>query len=227
MLTTILTSIICSSICSFLIGRIYLNRLYASSNSGHRQAAIILATKEILADAGEKRTVFSNALLKRHRHSLGALLQRMLHAYGVEDVPATMAPRLTNEGDIDIWSFYEENIRPVKEDMNNNSFIGWLSFVHNVKLMTTLWDICHISEDIITNIAVIEAISVERNLPLPYTLQNELLELSSLAENDYGHYFTQLKQQYDQLQHKWRRWLKLNELEASEIALPAAKINFR
>ncbi|WP_343688841.1 hypothetical protein [Chitinophaga sp.] len=218
MLTTIITAIICSSISSFLIGRIYLNRLYASSNAGHRQAGVILATKELFTAAQQGDDTLLAAMPHRHRHSLGALLLRMFNAYQGEALNGRDGvPLLTSPDHIDIWFFYEQHIRPVKVDMNNNSFIGWLSFVHNVKLMTTIWDICHIAEDIITNLAAMDAIAVAQNSRLPYERQGVLLVFTAVDEK-YEPYLTTLRQQYAQLAQRWNRWLQLNKLDVPRVA---------
>ena len=193
MFSIILSTVACSIISSFLISRVYLNAQYYRSNSGYRQLHVIAATKSIgkaihTGDAGEEA-----ALCLKYRYSMGVLISRLYRAFGTTAPAEGAAMLLTDGKNGDVWSFYDKHIRPVKEDITNNAFIGWLPFVHNVKLMTALWDICHHAENIVMHLAA-----------------TETGDITGRDQREYG----QLEENYRQLEQAWGRWLTLNKVEA-------------
>lgn len=197
MFSIILSTVACSIISSFLISRVYLNAQYYRSNSGYRQLHVIAATKSIgkaiqTGDAGEEAT-----LCLKYRYSLGVLISRLYRASNAA-APAgakEAALLLTDGKNGDIWSFYDKHIRPVKEDITNNAFIGWLPFVHNVKLMTALWDICHHAENIVMHLAATEG-----------------GDITGRDQREYG----KLEENYRQLELAWSRWLALNKVAEAQ-----------
>lgn len=194
MFSIILSTVACSIISSFLISRVYLNAQYFRSNSGYRQLHVIAATRSIgkaihTGDASEEA-----ALCLKYRYSLGVLISRLYRAF---DTAAPMGAKeaallLTDGKNGDVWSFYDKHIRPVKEDITNNAFIGWLPFVHNVKLMTALWDICHHAENIVMYLAATEG-----------------GDITGRGQREHG----ELEENYRQLGQAWSKWLTLNKVE--------------
>src|SRR4051794_41144581 len=81
MLTIILISMVTSAITSFLVGRIYLNAQYYSSNSGYRQLQVIAATQEITESIRENGEKVPEALMTKYRYSLAQLIFRMFISF--------------------------------------------------------------------------------------------------------------------------------------------------
>ena len=197
MFSIILSTVACSIISSFLISRVYLNAQYYRSNSGYRQLHVIAATRSIgkaihTGDAGEE-----TALCLKYRYSLGVLISRLYRAFDTAaSAGAKEAASLLTDGkNGNVWSFYDKHIRPVKEDITNNAFIGWLPFVHNVKLMTALWDICHYAENIVMHLAAKEG-----------------GDITERSQREYG----ELEENYRQLEQAWSRWLVLNKVQEAQ-----------
>lgn len=213
MLTIIFISIITSAIASFLVGRIYLNAQYHASNSGYRQVQVIKATREIAESMREKGSDIPEELIVKYRYSLAPLIVRMFYVFGPEEKFSVQDtyPALTVEGDPNKWLFFQEYIRPVKLDINNNAFIGWMPFVRNVQLMTALWDLCHIAENITMEIAAIETMASKKNIPLPYHIVNKkvILHPADHIAPVYNTHMANVNMQYGNLKRTWYKWLTL------------------
>lgn len=213
MLTVIFVSIITSAIASFLIGRIYLNAQYYSSNAGYRQLQVISATHEIAGSFQEHGPDIPAGLIAQYRYSLGPLIIRMFHSFGNggQAPEHDVYPALTLEGEPDSWLFFQACIRPVKIDISNNAFIGWMPFVRNVQLMTTLWNICHIAESIIMEITAIQTIASEKRIPLPYQPLglSIVFEPADRVPDCYTPHVTTVKKLYGDLRRSWYKWLRL------------------
>lgn len=209
MLTVIFVSIVTSVIASFLVGRIYLNAQYYSSNAGYRQRQVISATHDIGKSLRENKANISAELIAKYRYSLAPLIVRMFHSFETGD--QDLYPALTLEGEPDSWHFFHTWIRPVKIDISNNAFIGWMPFVRNVQLMTTLWNICHVTESIIMEITAIQTISNEKGIQLPYQTVglNIVFNPSDYTSTLYAPHVTTVKKHYGDLKKCWYKWLTL------------------
>jgi hypothetical protein len=205
-----LATIVTSAITTFLIGRMYLNFQYHKSNAGYRQGKIIAATQEIkagwLASIPE-----ADALRNKYKSSLGLVIERLVRTYGT--LPAAGAgdlhPLLHHPGHADAWSFFETHVRPVKADLNNNAFIGWIPVVPNVKKLTTLWEMCHQLENIVIATAEIQALEKKYQAPVLAPEGDYAVRVKVAGEPEMQARAAKLLKEYKLLQGHWYQWLKL------------------
>ncbi len=205
-----LVSILTSAITTFLIGRMYLNFQYHKSNAGYRQGKIIAATREIKAGL-PAASPEADALRNKYKSSLGLVIERLVRTYGTlpSAAPGDLHPLLHTPGHADPWSFFEAHVRPVKADLNNNAFIGWIPAVPNVKKLTTLWEMCHQMENIV--IATAEIQSLEKKYPSP-VLQPEgdyAVRVRVAGEPEMATRAAKLLEEYNLLRGHWYQWLRL------------------
>lgn len=168
----ILTSIITSVFTTFLLSRVYLNLQYLHSNAGQRQSQIIKATRSVFEQQLTDEDRYS--LSKVYHTSLGPLFYR-LYTFEQDAAGATL-PCLNGMGK-EGWHFYDQYIRPVRNDMNNNSFIGWLPYFANVERLKVIWKMCQRTEELITQV---ELLKMEGKVSIT---GNQLL-ISSSAKED-------------------------------------------
>ncbi|MFA0960730.1 hypothetical protein AB9P05_02880 [Roseivirga sp. BDSF3-8] len=205
---TILTASITSAITAFLIGRVYLNLQYHKSNAGFRQQAIIDCTQELVQEYKANGQIDPHLHIK-HRYGLSAVVETCLMHYGLSAAdnkeegvfPYFHAPVAESE-----MAFFEERIRPVMIDLNNNAFIGWINWVPNVQRLTTLWSICFSLEKVtqsLTYLSEKEGRTAVQNEDKKYRLSH-----SALASKE----GIELKQQHEQIRQLWYKWLQLNKI---------------
>jgi hypothetical protein len=147
---SLLLVIFTSALTSFVLGRFYLNWQYHETHAGYRQARIIAATRELhhsLLNDGEA----APALRIRHRNSLGLVIERFIQAFGTPQMKKQPGnyPVLYDPEQAGSWHFYDEHIKPVMADLNNNGFIGWMPWILNMKRMRTLWHLSRRLEEVI------------------------------------------------------------------------------
>ena len=191
MILTIMTSAIVSLMASFLLGRAYVNAQYHASNAGMRQVIVIEATRTLL-----DKSMDEGAWLARYSSALAPLLKQCHQAFDSEDktrLPALQYERYTG------WNFYYRYLLPVQQDMNNNGYLGWFHFVHNVKLMTTLHQLVFTAERIIALQEEARAKNAEA-----IKVSEGLINKTSLAPHD------ELLEAYSLLETTWKQWLALN-----------------
>ncbi|MGB3179847.1 MAG: hypothetical protein WBB45_00545 [Cyclobacteriaceae bacterium] len=205
---TILTASITSAITAFLIGRVYLNLQYHKSNAGFRQQAIIDCTKELVQEYKAKGQIDPDLHIK-HRYGLSAVVETCLKYYGLsaadrkegELYPYYHTPVADSE-----MAFFEERIRPVMIDLNNNAFIGWINWVPNVQRLTTLWSICFSLEKVSQHLTYL----LQKNGGAAIQSEGSGYRLGDTAvTSEEG---KELKQQHTQIRDLWYKWLELNKI---------------
>ena len=204
----IIIALITSLIGSFLISRLYLNMQYHHSNAGHRQEQIILATRDIFA----KPKLYSSV---QHRYSLGKVIEILYNCYSVENRTITGVEVLPNfnEDGINGWVFFEHHVRPVSIDLNNNSFIGWITWVPNVKRLRTVWELCFNIEKLIKETQRLKNLHANTNnseytefyKANLYTIKKEHLDDPNLE-------LSELMRLHIAIKTLWTEWILLNNL---------------
>ncbi len=209
----IATAIITSIITSFLIGRMYLNYQYLKSNAGFRQQKIIECTKE-LCGAHTINSQIDEDLHVKHKYALSYIVERMIRAYGINNCLSaehhdelSVFPHFEDKDGVSGVLFFEEYIRPVMNDLNNNAFIGWFNWVPNVKRLTTLWNMCFYLEEITTNLAYLTSKNKSEKI---YKLENG--SLSFFDQSNYKKEIGIVRENHRKIKVLWCEWLILNKI---------------
>jgi hypothetical protein len=207
---SVLLVILISSLTSILMGRFYLNWQYHESNSGYRQGKIIEATKEIHNNIIEGGGLVETLRI-RHRNSLGLIIERFIKSFGTAriDVPPGSYPILYNANDTNRWSFYDENIKPVIADLNNNGFIGWVPWILNVKRMRTLWYLSHTLEEVIVEQETLRIYEAKNNVRIFHPINDSTVSVSKTGNSSVDAQIEKYLGKMSELKHYWQKWLTL------------------
>lgn len=199
---TILTAILTSVISSFLFGRFYLNLQYHKSNAGFRQQQIIDATNYLVKEFREKGSIDPLSHI-RFKYSLSKVIEKFILVYGLTDDHNNPDefPLFQSE-DGDGFKFFDDNVRQVMIDLNNNAFIGWINWVPNVKKLTTLWELCFCLEKIVTRTELIKDKKIDE----------KLLILKSADDAELQQDISYIRQNHYLIRTQWFKWLSLNGL---------------
>ncbi len=207
----ILLTIFTSALTTLLVGRMYLNFQYHKSNAGYRQAKIIEATKVITAALAHDDT--SLLILRRtYKQALAPVIERLARTFGTQQLPRQtgMLPFFQEKEEADGWQFYTTYLHPVMTDLNNNAFIGWLPFIPNVRRLTTLWEMCHQLENIITETERIQA--WEKQMGQKGIFPKDTFDSCSIppsTDPTLQTLISPLLAEYQRLETTWQQWLKL------------------
>ena len=205
---TVLVAAFTSLITSFLVGRFYLNLQYHKSNAGFRQRRIIEATNYLVKEFHENGSI-TKATHLRFNYALSKVIEQLIYVYGIhpaksqkDDFPLFQLP---NETGIE---FFNNNVRSIMIDLNNNAFIGWMSWVPNVKKLTTLWELCFCLEKIVTTVEFLKEKDVQLNNV--GIIQTSGRKLHIIYDLEFHSEITELKVNYSIIEGLWFKWLSLN-----------------
>lgn len=147
---------ICSQIISFIIGfftnlSVVILLIYwqfTKSIAGYRLDKVENATKSIVNEI-QSTNSYTATLQNKYRYSLGVLINMLVRTFGAKDIPKTGSLYTCMlEQDGDGWSLFNFYVRPVIDDINNFSFIGWFTLLPKMKKLKTLINLCKQLENI-------------------------------------------------------------------------------
>lgn len=212
----VVIAIVTSVITSFLVGRFYLNLQYHKSNAGFRQQQIIDCTRALVHESGMKGTVPPELHIK-YRYALSEVLEKLMACYGLKEsdgkkLPPQHYPVFQKDASGDEVQFFQEKIRPVMIDLNNNAFIGWINWVPNVQRLTTLWTLCFTLEKICTGLEYLKAKNVVGEDQSIHPIGEWLVVLKD-HQGDQKE-IDELKKHHETIRQLWYKWVALNKISS-------------
>jgi hypothetical protein len=131
-----------SVVTSLAVWRFYVNWQFHQSTAGYRLNDVIEATRLLLGSNGDAAATEA-VLSTRYRNSLGPVLQQLFRAFGSGPSGCPGSQPLFDGPEAGrIWEMYDAHVRPVITDINNNSFIGWLPGIPNIRRLLALQRLC-------------------------------------------------------------------------------------
>jgi hypothetical protein len=200
MSSIIVISVIVSIVVSILTGRIILLLQYKLTNAGFRVNKVAAATHEIMVLSNVERK--DGDVINSFRYSAGLFLYRCHKAFDAGQTENSLYPLLTDniEKEVDSWRFYNTHVRPVINDINNNSFIGWLPTIE-MRRLRSLVKLCNQVEYVISEIALINQENRTK-----YML-GVGLDLVQFVNYDNQKELQPVKDAYEVLRKDWFRWI--------------------
>lgn len=210
-----LLSIFIGVLGSFIVAWVFFYMQYNKSTAAYRIRQIEEATKKIInakKKNGENREI---AMLRNHyRYSLGVVLDRITKTYlnssSSLEYPYPNFIDYDEDGkgnrSCDGWRFFIERIKPVIDDINQYSFIGWMPSPYHkrlkiiVNICYQLQKIVETHDAIMDNSATIKLIAFE----LPY---REFFRINNSDDLFVQKWKTKLETEYNLLESYWREWV--------------------
>jgi len=205
---SIILVIVISILSSMLVGRFYLNWQYHESNSGYRQAKIIVATQEFQDRMLRDQGLAIEELRKKHRNSLGIVIEQCIQSFDIPNAETTLVryPILRDPRGKHGWCFYDIHIRSVITDLNNNAFIGWIPWILNVKRMRTLWYFSHTLEDIIASQELLKNHEIQKEVTIFESYTSHSISVAKTGNPDIDKHIDTYLRDMNTLQHYWEQW---------------------
>ena len=193
-----------SIVTSVLIGRIILLFQYKQTTAGFRLYKVAAATHTILASKNAEQGV--DNIVDSLRYSAGKLMYRCYRAFGETSHENThhQYPLLVNDLNevADFWNFYTTHVRPVINDVNNNSFIGWLP-TREMRRLRSLVKLCNQVECVISELILVDNKTISTCLTIVGNDVVQFIKADDVQE------LLSLKKAYDKLSVCWFTWLAL------------------
>jgi hypothetical protein len=132
---------------------------FSFSTAGYRVKMTVQATRKIVKARAEN--AYTETLRDKYRYSLGVIIDELAATFGTTDdfQENEPWPRLVNSsihlGDDpqtekkDRWSLFDQCIRPVIQDINIYSFIGWFRLCPTICQLSALVRLCNRLETVV------------------------------------------------------------------------------
>jgi len=202
-------SYILGFLASLTCGLLLIYWQFTKSIAGYRLKKVEEATHLIINET--KSTIsYTGTLRNRYRYSLGVIIDLLIKTFGTKDIPkseGSYLSMLTVEGDG--WHRFNFYVRPVINDINNFSFIGWLTLLPQMKKLKILLNLCIQLENITAELDSIRLYSNSKGLNILSIKDGPILEIIEQKDASANAKIKILKNEYALLEKYWNEWLKV------------------
>lgn len=209
---------ICGHIISFIVG--FLASLsvgilliywqFTKSIAGYRLDKIEDATRLIINEIKSTNS-YTGTLRSKYRYSLGVLIDMLTRTFGARDIPKTEGfyPSMLKD-DGDGWDLFNRYVRPVIDDINSFSFIGWLTLFPKMRKLKRLINLCKQLENITAELDSIRLFANSKGIKILKIHDTggitEILDQNDASSNVK---IKELKDEYKLLEKRWNEWLQV------------------
>lgn len=150
---------------------------FKKSSAGHRLRKVIDATKEFC-----QKTQNTSMLRDRYRYSLGVQIDAMLSTFGTDsskdtsqnfpkfcEIKKLSKPKEDGNPYADRWHQFDLYVRPVINDINPYSFLGWIpsfpflfSDINSLKKLSAL---CFAIENVVSELDACKEYEIHHSIP--------------------------------------------------------------
>lgn len=195
---------------SLLVGIVLIYWQFIKSMAGYRLKKVEDATCLIV---NEMRSTISytGTLRNKYRYSLGVLIDMLTRTFGAKDIPkleGQFPSMLNNAGDG--WDLFNKYVRPVINDINDFSFIGWFTLLPQMKKLKKLLNLCKQIENLTAELDSIRLYAISMRIKiLDIKEEGSILEIIEQKDAGSNAKIKILKNEYDLLEKSWNEWLKV------------------
>lgn len=201
---------------SFIVAWVFFYMQYNKSTAAYRIRQIEEATKKIIDAKKKNRENREIAMLRNnYRFSLGVALDRITKTYSNSSSPLEYPyPNFIdyNEDEkgnrSDGWGFFLGRIKPVIDDINQYSFIGWMPFPQRKKLKIIV-NICYQLQKIVETHDAIMDNSATKELIVFELTDREFFKINNSDDLFVQEWKTKLETEYNLLETYWREWISI------------------
>lgn len=210
-----LLKVICHPITGYAIGfgvSVYL--LYwqfKRSTGGNRITNVANATREIINKLQNTSDSYTGYLQNKFRFSLGVPIDWCGKTFGAPPNLPTKPnhyPPVVDLGGVDRWKKFRDNIRPVIEDVNPYSFLGWIPFNRRLKRLRKLVILCNAFEDVVMELDAVIQIQENNNIVI-VKAEDPGFVIETQAHPAHKIAIEALLNKYAKLEVAWQCWLKV------------------
>lgn len=198
--------IIISILSSLAVWRFYINWQYSQSTAGYRLKNIIEAMQLIIKEY-ESGETYKDEILCRYKHSLALPFYKMYIVYGLKRNIKKIYPLFKIDDNNNSIDYFKLAVWPTLVDINNNSFIGWLPGVPNVKRLLTIQKICFQIEKVTGLYNTLNILEKKYNISVIKMLDDDVYEL--INHEKIQDYIDNLVNENIKLHELWFYWIEL------------------
>ncbi|MBN1964797.1 MAG: hypothetical protein JW910_09130 [Anaerolineae bacterium] len=179
---------------------------FSSSIAGYRVKHTVQATRDIV-DQLEQADTYTGTLQNKYRYSLGVMIDAMAQDFRGGFAPDGPWPLLIakpnpDKPNSDRWERFNKYVRPVMEDINAYSIIGWLHFIPLLNQLRILVELCTQLENTFSEID--RVLQYQGNL-----IRIDEGGISPVDANSFDHAAVrQLQSEFHRLYEVWCAWLE-------------------
>lgn len=192
----------------FLVSVYLVYLQFEKSTAAFRLYNVILATKEIIEKLQDENDSYTGTLQNKYRYSLGVIIDWCASTFGtgkIEKVEGHYPPVV--DINADRWEKFNLYVRPVIEDFNSFSFLGWLLWGKKMRQLRTLVTFCNSIESVVAELDLIVQIDKNNNTQIVKAQDPGLV--IDVSNTKYKREIEKLLSKYGQMEIAWKRWIKL------------------
>lgn len=181
---------------------------FKKSTAGFRLEHICIATKEIVAKLQDKNDSYTGHLQNKHRFSLGVLIDWCATTFGTNTIAKKQGhfPPVVDLNS-DKWHKFELYIRPVVQDINSYSFLGWLPFNKKMNQLKAIVKLCNAVEEVVAELDSIIQIQINKKIKI-IEPDDPGFRINEKDNSQYNSEIQSLLLKYKELEISWYNWLK-------------------
>lgn len=181
---------------------------FKRSTAWFRLINVINSTKEIVALA--KSNQYSGYARNKARYSMGVPIDCIAQCYKetfqekISDRYPNLTPIVGNR-----WEDFNLYVRPVIEDINPYSFLGWIPLSTKMKQLQNLVNFINLIENVVASLDVVIQIQENNNIVIVTTNNGPGFGIAMTGNTGFDTEINTLLQHYRELEKQWYNWLKL------------------
>lgn len=196
--------------CIGFIASVYLIYFqFKKSSAGFRLQSVISSTQDIVDKLQDENDAYVGLLRNKYRFSLGVVIDLLATTFGTKNIIKIKShfPALVNI-DGGRWEIFLIYVRPVIQDINSYSFLGWLPFSKKMKQLKALVALCNAIEAVVAELDAVAQIDVNNSTTI-LKAEDVGLTINLVGNEKYESEIKLLYAKYEILETAWRNWLKL------------------
>lgn len=208
-----LLDIINSPLVGYLIG--FLASVYLvywqfkRSTAGFRLTNVVKATREITLKLEDSNDNYTGTLQNKYRFSFGVVIDWCSTTFGtqrISKVPGHFPPLV--DINTDRWEKFKLYVRPVVEDLNPYSFLGWLPFSRRMKQLRALVLLCNAIEAVVMELDAVVQIDKNKGTSI-VKAEDPGFTINVIGHEIYKTEIDHLTAKYTKLELAWNKWLNV------------------
>ncbi len=209
-----LLDIISSPLVGYLIG--FLTSVYLvywqfkRSTAGFRLTNVVKATRVITLKLEDPNDNYTGTLQNKYRFSFGVVIDWCSTTFGthrISKVPGHFPPLV--DINTDRWGKFKLYVRPVIEDLNPYSFLGWLPFSRRMKQLRTLVLLCNAIEAVVMELDAVVQIDQNKGTSI-VKAENPGFTINIQGNESHKVEIDLLLAKYEELELAWHKWLDIS-----------------
>ncbi len=213
-------------IAGFIITWYFFYKQFRKSTGGIRIKKVVDATKEYPINETDKAIKKTKVQMfrDRYRYSLGVIIDDMIQVYeynseNTQDKRHPLFPNLTKDLEKnsypDRWQKFDDFVRPVINDINPYSFLGWLNIfqIKNIRQLKSISKLCISLEEVFSELDACKEYEISKEIADNHILDTKSgtglkIKLENVKDEDKMNY-DKLTEAFQNLEKSWEHWKRV------------------